>query len=274
MIIKSSTHQYTVAERAGNASSYRLYLCAQEETKRQCLLQIAANASNNGALDRAAYILKELKKRSDELEEEYSQVKTNPDSFLNYDLGFPEILDSFICKEQGDRRINILAFRSVDNPQNMLPLNIITDTYGLRVDLRTSAWIMGKTLKMLNFTHNSGVVVNLMTARNILVERDQHYVVIFDWSEAQMHQGKISHKARQKDISELARAIIRTLGGDFKKGNIPNDGDESYEKYTEYLFNLADGRESDAKMAHKNFYELIDSFWKKEFYPFTTKPLT
>lgn len=273
MIIKSSTHQYTVGERAGNASLYRLYLCAQEETNRQCLLQIAANASDNGALDRAAYILKELKKRSDELEEEYAQVKKNPDRFLNYDLGFPEIADSFICKEQGDRRINILAFRSVENPKDMVPLNIITDIYELRVDLRTSAWIMGKTLKMLDFAHSADISVNLMSSRNILVERNQHYVVIFDWSRAETHQGNIPREIWQKDISELARAIIRTLGGDFKKGSISYDGDESYEKYTEYLFDLADGREGDAKRAHKNFYELIDSFWKKEFYPFTTKPL-
>ncbi|MFH1030530.1 MAG: hypothetical protein V1770_04695 [bacterium] len=273
MIIKSLNHQYKVGDFVGNANEYRLYLAIQEETEQKCLLQVATKTSDNGALDRAAYILRELKKHSDGLEEEYTKVKKNPDSFLNYDLGFPEIAGSFICQEQGGRRINILAFRSVESPRQMVPLNIITDTYGLRVDLRTTAWIMGKTLKMLDFAHSADISVNLMSSRNILVERDQHYVVIFDWSIAETHQGKIPREARQKDISESARAIIRTLGGDSKKGSIPNDGSNAYEKYTDYLFDLANGRESDAKRAHKNFYELVDSFWKKEFYPFTAKNL-
>jgi len=28
-----------------------------------------------------------------------------------------------------------------------------------------------------------------------------------------------------------------------------------------------------AKKAHEDFYQLVDSLWKREFYPFTTKPL-
>jgi hypothetical protein len=200
-------------------------------------------------------------------------VKKDQKSKLNYYLGFPELVDSFICNDQGGRRVNIFAFRSVKSVNNMIPLIFITHKYRLRIDLRTSGWIMGKALKIIDFAHSNGIAINATAGNNILIERDNHYVVIFDWTDAQMYPGEIPIEVRTNDISQAAKAVITVLGGDWKKGRIPNNGEKAFVQYTNFLLRLARGSESNAQRAHANFYEIIDAFWKRELYPFTTKPL-
>jgi hypothetical protein len=152
--IKSDSYAYEVGKKVAEAGNYRLYLCSQNGTNRQCLLQIATSPEHNGALQRAVYILKELKRRADEVEAEYADVKKDSKIFLNYDLGFPEIVDSFVYSEQGGRQINILEFKNVEDVGSMVPLINITKKDRLRVDLKTSAWIMGKLLKLYSFVNN------------------------------------------------------------------------------------------------------------------------
>lgn len=274
MKIGNDSKIYQVGEKVAEAESYRLFLCVQEETGRQCLLQIATSIEHNSGLDRGAYILGELKRCSDETEEEYAKVRKDPKSKLNYHLGFPELVDSFICNDKGGRRVNIFAFRSVKNVSNMIPLTYITHKYHLRVDLRTSGWIMGKTLKIIDFAHSNGIAINATAGNNILIERDNRYIVIFDWTSVQIYPGEIPIEIRTNDISQAAKAVITVLGGDWKKGIVPNDGEEAFVHYTNFLLRLARGSESNAQRAHQNFYEIVDAFWKREFYPFTTKPLS
>jgi len=269
--ITNGSHVYKVGERAGETGKYRLYLC-RDETGRQCLLQITTAIEHNGGLQRAAYVLRELKSRADELEAEYTHVKTDPKVLLNYELGFPELVDSFIDQAQGGRQINILAFRNVDDVSRMVPLTNITEKDRLRVDLRTSGWIMGKLLKILVFASSEGFSID-STGNNILIEPEQHYVLIFDWTAAQIHSKAIPAEMRRQQISHLAQAVIAVLGGDLETGTFPDDGEEASDRYTGYLLQLACGGESNAERAHVKFYEVIDSLWPRKFYPFTTKPL-
>lgn len=274
MIVESDSQRYLVGDRVADFGAYRLYLCKQENTGRQCLFQIAADIGRNGLLDRAAYLLTELKRSSDELEEEYALVRKDPKVLLNYDLGFPELVDSFICHGQGGRRVNILAFRNVEDVGRMVPIRNITEKDHRRVDLRTSAWIMGKTLKLLEFAHSQGITVGRVDGANILIEPDEHYVVLFDWSDAHTHADTIPRKTTSNEIAQAAQAIITVLGGDFKTRSFPNDGEETFVRYTDHLLRLADGSQHTAETAHEEFYELIDGLWRREFYPFTFHTLT
>lgn len=273
MIINGNFGSYEIINKVAETDCYRLYLCVKEDFNLYCLLQIAASKEMNGRLERAAYILKKLKKSADEAEEEYAKAKTDPKGKLNYDLGFPELLDSFICQDQGERWVNILAFRGVENASKMVPLINITDKDLLRVDLRTSAWIMGKPLKLFVLTHYEGISVGLTNGANILIEPDSHYVLFFDWSSAVVDRKTVPKEVRRKEISEVAQAVITALGGDYATKTLPDDGVEGFDQYAKYLFELADGREDDPQAAHENFYKIVDSIWKREFYPFTTKPL-
>lgn len=268
--IVNGPNRYRVIKEVTEPGHYRLYLCEQEETGRQCLLQIATTVEYNGELQRSAYILEKLTLHAEKLEEEYKNVKTDPNALLNYQLGFPELVDSFIYQEQGGRQINILAFRNVENVKDMVPLINITVKNNSRIDLRTSAWIMGKALKMLDFVHAQGISVNLMTDKNILTNT-QHYVVIFDWSKAQIYEQTVPRDIQCREISQAAQAVIVALGGNVKTEIFPeNDSKE----YIDYLLKLARGNMSGgAKKAHEDFYEIVDRTWEREFYPFTVEPL-
>lgn len=274
MEIRSDSHLYQVGDQVAEADEYRLYLCIQEDTGRQCLFQIASTTEHNGGLDRATYILKEFKRRADELETEYAKFKKDPDNLLNYDLGFPELVDSFVCHEQGNRRVNILAFRNVEDVRKMVPLIGITEKDRLRIDLRTSAWIMGKLLKLLIFAHSEGIAAGQLSGENILIEPDQHYVMIFDWANAFVNSEEIPKETRRQEISAAAQAVIVALGGDMETGVFPNDGDEAFDRYTDHLLSLARGEARSAERAHQKFYELVDELWERKYYPFTFHPLT
>jgi len=269
MLVKSKTHAYEVGAQVADSGKYRLYLCRQDGTDRQGLLQIATDVKHNGALQRGAFFLRELKERSDELEAEYAKIKDNPKHFLNYDLGFPELVDSFVCQEQGGRQINILALRGIADLSRMVPITNITTKDRRRVDARTSAWIMGKSLKLLSFVHDAKISVGRMDGNNILIEPDEHYVVILDWSEARTSEA-ISRETRVQDISQAVKAVVTLLGGNTDSEMMPDDVPEAYARV---LLQFTAGIYPNAATAHQRFYELIDQLWERKFYPFTTQAL-
>lgn len=272
MIVERQHHRYQVGDLAADAGDYRVYLCKQETTGRQCLLQIADQPAGNAALDRAAYFLRELESQAAEVEKEYEKVRTDPRSLLNYGLGFPELLDSFVSSEQGGRRINILAFRNIDDLKTVVPISKIIEVDRLRVDLRTSVWIMGKCLKLLAFAHSLGITVGKLDTGNILIEPDKHYVIIFDWSSASSHLiQEVLTTESVGDIALAARSVLSLLGGDLETGAVP-DSEEGFRRYCNYLFSLSRGSQHDATEAHRRFYEIADSLWERKYYHFTAMP--
>jgi hypothetical protein len=272
VIVTNGASSYEVSKPVAEATSYRLYLCTEAETGQVHLLQIASELRENGGLDRAAYVLRELKRNADKLEGKYALVKAEADKPLSYDLLFPDLVDSFVCQEQGRRRINILAFRGVDDVTSMVPLSNLASRDRLRVDLRTSAWIMGRMLKLLTFVHSEGIAVRTMGGNNILIQPKRHFAVVFDWSSSRIHSEEVPREEREADIANAARAVIAALGGSLQPGAIPDADDES-RRYTDYLLRLAGSRESDAKRAHERFYKIVDSLWPRKYHPFTTLPI-
>ncbi len=272
MEIQSPTGgMYVVGDQVANTDAYRTYLCKRTGEDRECLLQIAAEVAHNGALDRAAYFLRTLAQRADELEAEYAKVKSDPNVMLNYGLGFPELVDSFISgPEQGGRRINILAFRHVEKVSSMVPISNIIDRDQLRADLKSSVWVLGKGLKLLAFIHGSNVSVGNLDASNILIDPDQHYVLFFDLADAQSHPDGTDAGTCREEISQVAQGVIALVGGDLDTQSFPDDVGEELKPYTDRLLDLASGSERDASRGHKRFYELVDKIWERGFHPFTT----
>jgi hypothetical protein len=280
MIIRGQEHQYELGKLVRENSRYRLYLCVQVGTDRECLLQIAAEREHSGMMDRAAYFLRELKLQADKLEAEYEGVKTDPKMLLNYDLGFPELVESFFftqVKQETQtsvpRRVNILAFRNIDLVEGMVPASSIIVTDKKRVDLRTSAWIMGKSLKLLTFVHDMGISIGNITTKNFLVAPADHhrYVVFFDWLDAQMHpENRVPAEDSCADIAKTAQVVVELLGGDYAKRIIPDDGEEVFSQYAPHLLRLANFGQHRAAVAHAELYKLIRGLWKTELYPFTT----
>ena len=273
MQVTNGDTRYHVGKLVAEAENYCFYLCHRDGDDKDLLLQIASEPVNNGVLDRYAFILDKMARRASAVEEEFAKTKGDSKTVLNYDLGFPEVVESFICPEQDGRRVNILSFRLVDDVHKMVPISNITERNHFRVDIRTSAWILGKTLKMLTFAHSEGVTIGLLDGNNILIEPERHYVVLFDWSFAQVFTGVIPEDIQKGEVSWATKSVITVLGGDPVTGVIPDDGDKDFVAYTQYLLHLSSGAERSAKVAHQQFYELLKQLGWKGFHPFTTHKL-
>lgn len=246
---------------------YRLYLCTRTGESRQLLLQVADGAAKNGALDRSAYILTQMAEAASALETEYAGVKSDPTIFLNYDILFPQLIESFIFTAQGNRRINILAFKNVDALRQVVPASNIMTKDRTRIDARSSAWFLGKLLKLLVFTQSEGFANDALDATNILLEPDQHYVTVFDWSKTMTHTDGVPIATRRSEIMKVTRVIIALLGGDYARRSFPEGIEDEYKAH---LLRLASGSEPDADKAHQEFYSLIRALWGRKFHPFTT----
>ncbi len=269
MEIVNGSSRYEIGKMVAETEIYRLYLCQQDGAKKQCLMQIAACVEQNSILTRSAFRLKKLEQSAYEVEEEFARLNPGSKTRLDYQLGFPEVIDSFVSVEQGERQINILGFRNVEFVHQMVPLSNITQKDKARIDLKTSAWILGKILKELVFIHGEGYSFEQLDGDSILIEPVQHYAMIFDWSYIE----PATDTKRRRDISQVAKAVMLALGFDQKTGTFPPDGDEHFEQYTGFILKLARGEMTSAKKAHEEFYGIVYSIWERTYHDFTEIPL-
>ena len=270
MILTHDTDQYLVTSLVAEAATYRVYICEDATTQQQYLLQIASETEHNGGLDRAAFVLHRLKQVSDSYEAE--NAAHNADR-LHYDRLFPGVVRSFISDEQGGRRINILALKDVDTVTEMVPLSNLQDKDQLRIDPPSSAWIMGRLLKLLSLTHSEGISFQTLAANNVLVNPSRHFVVVLDWSTVRLAQsGEASRADRTNDVARAAHAVLVAIGANHVTGAFPY-GNATHETYARLLWEIASSTVSSAERAHSQFYELVDALYGKKFIPFTTMPL-
>ncbi|HOX29746.1 MAG TPA: hypothetical protein P5080_00075 [Candidatus Paceibacterota bacterium] len=268
MEIISGPNIYEVKELVAKSDRFRLYACTQKGVAGRRLLQIAATVEDNPLLQRSALHLKELEGKAYEIEEEFALVKEKPDDRLDYQLGIPELIDSFECLEQGRRVINILGFRNVEDISQVIPLANIAQKDKRRIDAKTSAWIMGKLLKLLVFAHGEGFTPETLDAGNILIEPVQHYVMIFNWARSDITPAK-----RREDISNAAKTVITAMGGNPRTGYLPDDGVENFAQYREILFRLASQEFTSAKNAHEAFYGVVYVIWPRKYHDFGVRPI-
>lgn len=271
MILGNGDREYEIGDKVAETPVYRLYLCQRIKSKEVNLLQIAADVSRSGDLDRAAYILDALLQHAKDLEEKYDRVKKDPNNKLNYQLCLPRITDTFVSDSQGSRRIHVVGFHGVDDARRMVPLHFIVDKDKRRVDARTSVWILGKLLKILAFAHSAGVSIGDISPGNILIEPDKHYVVVFNWTQARIYPEGLPDELVRQEIALAAESVLKVLGSE--SGLCADDGLKQFEPYFQYVAKLAAEGGVDAVVAHREFYELADALWPRGYHPFTSLPL-
>ena len=259
---------YGVVKPLGITDEFNTHLCKLPDG-REGILKIASIVEHNGVLDREAYRLNLLKEEADAVEKEYAE-RMHGKQPLNYHFYFPKVEESFVSGDQGGRRVIILSFSDISAAVGELtPLSHLTSYDHLRVDPRSSAWILGKLLKLLVFTHSLGISIGRLSGDNILINHEQHYVSLFDWGGAE-DLGKMTTEVACKEISQITREVILALGGDPETGKIPEDDQLADSRYQEFLIKLLLKNDGNAQKAHKEFYELIRSLWPSAFHPFTT----
>jgi hypothetical protein len=265
---------YVVGEELGKNERFKLYHCIFEENQ-VCILKIARKPAFNGLLDREAFILETMKKEADAIEAEYGEIRKPEEPPLNYHYFFPQLIETFVSAEQNGSRIIILSQAHIASDLNKLkPISHLITRDNVRVDPKTSAWILGKLLKLLVFTHSQNITIGDLDGSNILINGEQHYVSIFDWSDAIIGNGQMPENVAANEVSQVAREITLILGGDLATGELPKDKQLEDTRYEDFIKNLFNESEPSAKLAHQKFYELIESLWPRGFHKFNTYYLT
>ncbi len=267
-----SGNRYQVGESLGEAERFNLYACPLAEGR--CgMLKIASSAVHNAALDREAFVLRLMTDRAAEVEAKSRDKKRR----FNYSSFFPELIESFIAPDQDDRRVNILGFpKEITVLSQLTPITALADVEKVRIDPRTAAWMLGKLLKVLSFAHDQGITNGLVIGNNVLIEREYHGVVLFDWTLATINNDSFAPPdLATVEMAEAAIMVIDALGGDLEKGyQLPPSDQLTDERFSQFLFSLARGGDlARTSEAHRRFYDLIWSLWPREFHPFTTLPL-
>ena len=261
---------YEIGDRIGGNDAFNLFECILPD-KRIGILKIARTLEQNGVLDKEAYILDLLRTEAKETEEEYALIKTDKNTKLNYQFCFPDLIESFISPEQDNRRVTIVCMSEIANKLGeLVPLSNLKAKKNLRIDPRTSAWILGKLLKLLDFAHSQNISIGNLDDDNILIHPQNHYISIFDWSEAVLENGELDAKTVQNEIWNVTVAVIDAMNGDFDTMKFPEDEQLADGEYVKFLERLLNEEFATAKEAHAKFYECIWSIWPREYYDFTT----
>lgn len=262
---------YVVDKLVADARDYTYYICRSADTGKDYLLQVAKTTAENGPLDRAALVLGMLKRTSDSFEAEYA--KQNPKGRrLDYDRLFPGVAASFLLPPaQDERRVNVLSFKEIESVTDLVPLVNLTKKDKARADIGASAWMLGRLLKLLSFAHGEGIAVRKLSGGNILFEPSRHYVVVLDWTGALCTE-KVSREDARNDLAAAARSVFVAMGGDTQTGSYPYDTDGKQE-YVTFVWRLCQGRESNTKRAHTEFYQMVDRLLGREFRTFVPLPL-
>jgi hypothetical protein len=273
VILERGSTRYAIGKKVAEAELYRVFVCEDVATGQRLLLQIAKLKEYNGGLERAAYILRELKQTAELFEAE--NAKRGNGTVLNYERLFPVVFDSFVWDSQGKCRANILAFNDVNDIISMVPLSNVIRRDAVRIDVRTSAWVMGRLLKLLTFVHGERITIRNLSTRNILIVPDQHFVVVFDWSSARTYQNDIPVEDCADDIANAAKAVFAAIGGDPATGDYPYqyESDED-RRLVEHLRGLTQVRAGNAGDVYTQYYTLVDELYERVFYPFTALPLS
>jgi hypothetical protein len=272
-IIRSPTAAYEVGNLIGHTADYSVYLAADVDTQEEYLLKIASDATRNGLLDREAFLLGKIQTEIARRDAEYQRERGDETKRLGYHRCFPRIAESFTVPEQGARRVNLVAIYGNEPLTSLVPLEQWRTRERVRLDPKTSAWIMGRLLKILTLTHPLGVEIGRLNGGNILVNPEEHHVLLFDWSAARHHPGPLPKQLAREELKAAATQVVFALGGDPRTGALPASEQLPDSRYADFLKRLIDGERSEPISTGAEFYDLVDDLWERGFHPFTTHQL-
>ena len=261
---------YVINRQLATFSKFNLHECLLG--KQTYFLKIAKSRAENGFLEKEEFILETLKEVANSLEVKYRKVRTREDSVLNNHFFFPEVIDSFVSKEQQNRRVLVLGLTHISkHTHDLAPISFITKRDKVRIDPKTSVWILGKLLKMLAFTQNANVLISDLSGDNILLNKEKHYVSVLNWSDALLLNRELEPSECTNEIVSVTKEVVKLLGGNPSTGEIPQDEQMEDFRYQDLLIKLISGDYSEAYIAHKEFYEIARAIWPSKFHPYTVK---
>jgi hypothetical protein len=231
---------------------FRLYV-AKLPTGQIGFMKISVTADNNSALETEAELLQRMRDLANEID-----APLPAQGKFNYGAFFPMLVEQI---DAGGRVALILGFDpSIGSYKQLNP--IARALNGQRVDLKTGVWLLVKQLKVLDFIHRQmGIVLNRVSAGNLLIETAKHGVFYLDWSEAS--EG-IEEDFRD-EVSSAAKIVWEVCGG-ADSSEPPHDEDlmtrDQHYDYVALLRRMIDEPKT-ALEEYDALYELSDSIWPK-----------
>lgn len=214
---------------------------------------------------------------AEELEAINREIEATLNRRLHFDLLFPSLVENFTSSEgQGRRQINILSFTDMD-AREFMPLTQIM-AKNQRVDLKTSAWIIGRMLKLLGFVIMSRVSASF-TPEKFLLGPEKHHLMLLDWVNAHTVFGS-SVEDVNLNILRIGQCGLDLIGATYDQKNweYAYPLEENEYEYIDFLHRMATlsgnfyRSYDDALVPHRLFYSVVDRAWGKAYHPFTTFP--
>lgn len=195
---------------------------------------------------------------------------------LHYDWLIPMLSESFVCEPQGRRQVNILSFAGIEAGEFMPLAQILQKNQ--RVDLKTSVWIVGRMLKLLDFTIDAEVGTSFALDKFLLGPRE-HHLVMLDWTNARKVFGD-DREGVNLNILRIGECGLKLIGATYDKTGWQYDYPyvENEVEYIDFLHQMATLSEpfyrsyQDIRRTHRRFYGVVDKVWGRAYHPFTTFP--
>lgn len=228
------------------------------------LMKISTSVDRNELLAGEAQVLRDLEKISGEKDEEATAAGRGPYFFAGQ---FPNVAETL---DADGRFAMMLAFHpALRSYRELQPLSLLTKN--ARVDLQTGVWILGKTLRLLDFVHRlAKSTIGFVDSSNVLLETGKHGVVFFDFSQAQEHP---NDEDCQAEVALAAKMVWFACGGSDTTEPPHDEGimsTEHHAVFVAFLRELMDG-ETNAIDAHGALYAMANRIWPKEAIPETSR---
>jgi hypothetical protein len=271
LLVESPKAVYSVVKPLARTSTHTVYLATDIADTAWYFLKISLDVSGNGRLDREALILRDIETEVERIRS--TEVPGTTHSGLHYEKCFPRLKESFLFKKQGNRRINIIEVLDTDTVETLVPIEQWRTRERVRIDPKSSAWIVGRLLKSFTLTQPIGIGVGKIDGGNILVNAEKHRAFFFDWTDAYQYESFVPPEKVGEEIALATKQIFIALGGNLSLGTLPSSEQLTDTRYAELLLEFMSGRERNPDQAAQRFYKLVRDMWVAEFHPFSTIPL-
>ncbi|HLV97974.1 MAG TPA: hypothetical protein VKT82_04785 [Ktedonobacterales bacterium] len=229
-LVQHRKHAYVVqAAPFAQGDMCNLYQCTHvfNGTEGAAIFKVARQPADNDLLAYEAAALKTLAS-SQEHKQFHAYVPQLVDSFDYHDPSSPAA-----------RRVNVLAFET----GQYFSLQEVRAHYSKGIDPKDMAWMWRRLLIALGFAHASGVIHGAVLPTHVLIQPEQHGLVLIDWSYAVSHPAMGEHipaissdyqawyppevlaketPTPSTDLYMAALCMIYLLGGDPLTGTLPD----------------------------------------------------
>lgn len=277
-VIKSPKFEYEMGELLEKVDSFALYKCTWTEKNIQQIgiLKVPSSSAENDLIENEAKVLK-LFDGKDEMPGMRAYVSKLTDTFAYKNSSISPNLS-----------VNVFS-----NDENLYSLKQVLAKYPKGIDPKQVAWMWGRLLIALGYTHQHGVLHGAVLPDRILIQPKEHGLVLTDFTYAVESPAKTGKRITaisseyetwyppevfrkelptpSMDIYMGARCMIALLGGDPVEATFPADVPVELQGFfTGCLMDAEKMRPNDAFILRDEFIQLIERLWgRRKFIPFS-----